>query len=122
MLRVATTNSCISAPVRSHFPLHHLQVDILSNSGDTRLWDALQMAYTLIKKWKATWKAKAKQRRAAEHRRKNASGGRSNGDEGSQNVNTASGSRERTREEEPILRVLVLSDGKDTKSDASAHL
>lgn len=119
---VATTNAWITASVRFHFPFHRLQVDVLSNSGDTRLWDALQMAYTLIKKWKSTWKAKAKQRRAAEHRRKNASGGRSNGDEGNKNGNTASGSREGTREEEPIVRVLVLSDGTDTKSDASAHL
>lgn len=72
------------------------------------------MAYTLIKKWKSTWKAKAKQRRAADHRRKTATAtaGRGNGDEDSQ----------ASREEEPIVRVLVLSDGKDTKSDGSAHL
>ena len=94
---------------------HHFQVDILSNSGDTRLWDALQMAYTLIKKWKSSWKSKAKQRSAAWHRRKNTAAGRRNGDEDNQGLQASA-------EDEPIVRVLVLSDGKDTKSDTSAHL
>ncbi|CAM9335653.1 unnamed protein product [Laminaria digitata] len=76
------------------------------------------MSYTLIKQWKSTWKSKAKQRRATEVRSKSTAAGRAGrsssngGDEGNQNG----------REEEPIVRVLVLSDGKDTKSDSSAHL
>ena len=74
------------------------------------------MAYTLIKKWRSTWKSRAKQRRAADHRRKNPStAGRSNVGDGDRDSQAS-------RDEEPIARVLVLSDGKDTKSDASAHL
>ncbi|CAN0388188.1 unnamed protein product, partial [Laminaria digitata] len=69
------TVTCQPTPLLEDF---RDQANVLTNSGDTRLWDALEAAYTLIK----------------------------------------AGSEE----ELPILRILVLSDGKDTKSDASAHV
>lgn len=100
----------------SRFSLYQLQVDALSNSGDTRLWDALQMAYTVIKTWKSSWRSKAKKRRTAEKRRR-ADAARGNSTE-SNKTHVISGSEE----EFPILRILVLSDGEDTKSDTSAHL
>lgn len=117
ILDVATAKKAWKvALIRPRPPLHQLQVDVLSHSGGTRLWDALQMAYTLIKTWKASWHSKAEKRQAAEHRSKSdAASGDSN--EGNQS-NVSSGSDD----EVPILRVLVLSDGEDTKSEASAHL
>ena len=96
-------------------PVHQPQVDVLSNSGDTRLWDALEKASSLIMGWKSTWVSKAKERLTAENRRRaDPVCGKST--EGDQTC-VLSGSEE----ELPILRILVLSDGRDTKSSASAH-
>lgn len=113
---VATAETWKLVTICRRFPLHRPQVDVLSNRGDTRLWDALEKAYSLITGWKSAWRSKAEERLTAENRRK-ADAARGSSTEGGKTY-VSSGSQE----ELPILRILVLSDGKDTKSDASAHL
>eukprot|EP00752_Nemacystus_decipiens_P013348 g11818.t1 len=92
-------------------PTHVLEdfrekVDALTAYGDTKLWDAISEACTVLEKWREEWREKAEER-AAERLRKKKSGGLKGPNAG--------------KEEEPILRIMVLSDGNDTKSRMTAH-
>lgn len=66
------------------------------------------MACTLLERWRAGWLQQAKKRRAAER----LVNSKAEGDRATMSTRT---------EKEPLLRVVVLSDGDDTKSSAKAH-
>eukprot|EP00903_Cladosiphon_okamuranus_P014066 g13074.t1 len=82
------------------------EVDALCHRGDTSLWDALSQACTSLEKWMKDWRGGAKRRLAERKKKEKSSGG---------------GSVPVPKEEEPVLRIMVLSDGNDTKSSTTAH-
>ncbi|CBJ28324.1 conserved unknown protein [Ectocarpus siliculosus] len=85
------------------------EVDTLTPAGNTKLFDAISEACTLLEKWQTEWVEKADKRKEEENRKRKAAGG----DQANHGPVPD--------EKRPVLRVVVLSDGKDTKSTISAH-
>lgn len=106
------------------------QVDALKYQGDTKLWDALEMAYSLLKKRSDKWRGVAQKRKNSFECRHDSTSdaaystardrGRGCGVGGGGGGGGECGD-DLEDEEPPLLRIVVLSDGKDTKSVVGAH-